>query len=712
MKCHASRTPAFSVSPLKTAILLGSVGAIYAGAAGAAEFSFGEGGKAQIDTSVSYGAAWRVEDQDKDLAAQGTYAELVSRNVRTFANKNDGDANFDNSSTPVSSTARLNVEMEIQKGNYGGFIRGNAFYDAAVMDDTYPDGNNFSNALKSNRSAYNGANADVAEYAGHRAEIMAAYVYGKYDIGSMPLDVRVGEQVLNWGEALFMTDSLNAINPLDLSRLRLPGAEVKDVLLPLPMLTASLGLTDSLSLDTFAAFDWEAYRPDAEGTYYSTDDAFAGAGADFVRVDMSTTSASGLTALYNMNAYGMSGAASMLKVLTHTRLNDVAPGDNGQMGLSLKWNVGETEIGVYAMNVHSKKPVANGVAGKAFGAASNAAACSTVRQATASTGISGITGAITCSEMTAAMAQQAVATLGGKTVYQYVYDATFAATSNTGVSISQASAAQSGVTTAVGGANAVYYLDTTQYQLVYPEDINVYGLSFSSTLGDYSVSGELAYRPKDWIIPELGDNLVAYNSVYASTIANGGSASMGAHLNDGKPISAGQTFADALEVETYNLSLVGIGSFNNGAAMIGASDLKAILELGASHIAGLKDNLDYASTASLLYIPAFGLAEGDGKDTYMDDTSWGYRLVLSATYNDVFGGVNLNPVLRFAHDVEGNSHRTGNFMEGRRSGSVGLNAIYNQALEVGLGYNTFWGAGLSNLVADRDNVTLSLKYSF
>ncbi|MFP5431045.1 MAG: DUF1302 family protein [Gammaproteobacteria bacterium] len=41
-----------------------------------------------------------------------------------------------------------------------------------------------------------------------------------------------------------------------------------------------------------------------------------------------------------------------------------------------------------------------------------------------------------------------------------------------------------------------------------------------------------------------------------------------------------------------------------------------------------------------------------------------------------------------------------------------MNAIYNNAFEVGVAYNAFWGAKASNLLADRDNVTLTLKYSF
>jgi hypothetical protein len=158
--------------------------------------------------------------------------------------------------------------------------------------------------------------------------------------------------------------------------------------------------------------------------------------------------------------------------------------------------------------------------------------------------------------------------------------------------------------------------------------------------------------------------------------------------------------------------------------------MTGVVEFGASYVPEGEDKR-YASMASLLNIPLADvpvpirglvctgpkydasscISEGPSND-YLDKLSMGYRMVLTTTYNDVFAGVTLNPVLRFAHDFKGNSHRTGNFLENRKSATVGLNAIYNQSFEVGAAYNTFWGAQSSNLLSDRDNVTLTMKYSF
>ena len=66
----------------------------------------------------------------------------------------------------------------------------------------------------------------------------------------------------------------------------------------------------------------------------------------------------------------------------------------------------------------------------------------------------------------------------------------------------------------------------------------------------------------------------------------------------------------------------------------------------------------------------------------------------------------------FAHDVEGNSIRGGNFMEDRKSATMALNGNYLQSFQFGLSYTWFWGAGLRNYLSDRDHASFSVKYAF
>lgn len=631
-----------------------------------------------LDTTVSYGTGWRMEAQDEKLATlYPNYVAAVLDNRRTFINKSDGDANFDNDSKPISSVYKITSDLELKWSDFGAFVRGTAFYDT-VLSDEFPNRSfpsNFPNPVSCNAQSTTtpaacGFPSELDDQVSHDARFLDAYVYGNFDLGGRALNVRLGEQVINWGEALFLQDGINNANPVSLSKLRLPGAEVKEALLPLPMIYASYELADSLTLEGFFEFDWDYSEADGVGTYYSTDDAFAGDGANRILVDTTGSSLQGAATLYNM--FDRNGNLSGLNtaVLTNKRETDLAVDAGGQFGLALRYSAGNTEYGLFYMNYHSHKPVAQAITGESF--------------------------AYQNGDAQAVAAVNACVGGGGA------------------------------LATCTLGVNAAHYLDTTRYQVMYPEDIQMVGLTFSTTVGDLSVSGELAYRPNDVILSELGDNLVAYNTLNAGVLANGGTATAG-EVNGGQAFGANQVISDYIEVESYNLDLVAI---NNFGPMIGADQVIGVVEVGASYIPAADDGM-YASTAALLYVdpayvpgglgnagcaapkvdPASCLSEGP-KDDYLDAVSWGYRMVLSATYNDAFAGVAVTPSIRFAHDVDGNSHRTGNFLENRKSGTVAINGVYNNALDVGVAYNAFWGAEASNLLGDRDNIALTLKYSF
>ncbi len=593
-----------------------------------------------LDTTVSYGTGWRLEDPDKRFAARYNapvsalaYQQLALAKSATMANKNDGNANFDNNSRPITSVFKFNMDLELKYENVGMFVRGTGFYDTVIMGDNINPAspNQFQNCRSLSAPTLNlsscGFSKEVADHSGNDLRFLDAYVYGNFDVGGMPLNVRAGAQVINWGEALFLQDGINSANPVSLSKLRLPGAEVKEALLPLQTLYASLGLTDNLTAEAFYQLDWDYSEADDRGTYYSTDDAFSGLGSNHILV------------------------ATQTGFVTLDRVSDKPVDGKGQFGVAFRYNMDATEFGFFFMNYHSHKPVAQ-----------------------AKTGAAGPT-----------------------------------------------------------------FLTATEYQLVYPEDIQMYGLSFSTTAGDLSFSGELAYRPKDVILSELGDNLVAYESIYGAAMqlnpafaATGGT--FGSVLNGGKKVLPGQNIQVYEELATFNLDLVSIYNFG---PTLGADGMTGVLEFGASYIPDGEDKR-YASTASLLNIPyadiagAYGAAIATGicsqptladyeagtcvsdgpSNDYLDRLSMGYRLVLTSTYNDVFAGVALTPSIRFAHDFKGNSHRTGNFLENRKAATVGLSALYNQALEVSVAYNAFWGAELSNLLGDRDNLTATVKYSF
>ncbi|MCP6330175.1 DUF1302 domain-containing protein, partial [Klebsiella pneumoniae] len=58
------------------------------------------------------------------------------------------------------------------------------------------------------------------------AQILDAFLYHNYAIDDLPGSVRLGKQVVSWGESTFILNSINSINPIDVAAFRRPGAEI------------------------------------------------------------------------------------------------------------------------------------------------------------------------------------------------------------------------------------------------------------------------------------------------------------------------------------------------------------------------------------------------------------------------------------------------------------------------------------------------------
>ena len=257
------------------------------------------------------------------------------------------------------------------------------------------------------------------------------------------------------------------------------------------------------------------------------------------------------------------------------------------------------------------------------------------------------------------------------------------------------------------GLVAVDLADDIQASRQYAEDVRMMGLSFNTTVGNASVFGELAYRPNLPIGIATTNDLLEQVLQQAPEIAQGQQVQVG-----GQTVSlANRSISNYERVEAFNTSL---GTIYNFGPSLGFDSLFGIAELASEHIRGssLKytdfrgDVLYYSGRANGSY------TSGYGRDDQINKNSYGYTLVLSGTWNDVYAGVNLSPFAVFKHDFEGNSHQTGNFIEGRKAYTVGMRASYLNSLEAEIQYTEFYGAGQNNGARDRDNIGVNVKYSF
>jgi hypothetical protein len=617
---------------LASALILAFTG-LGSSAVQAVEFQKGEW-SGSLDTTVSYGGSWRLKD-----AEPGDFGKAVN-NPLTFLldnagqraqvgrwsnNNDDAVINNRNAGDMITHTAKLTSELDLRYGrNFGAFVRFSAFYD-------------FENVGRDELSEL----AD--ERVGSDVRLLDAYVWGDHALGDRFFTWRLGQQVVSWGESTFIQGGLNVVNPVDVSKLRLAGSELKEAFEGVNMFWGSMGLTDSLSLEGFYLFEWEEIIPDPVGTYFSTNDfatpggAYAVLGFGVVPQPVNNPDLFGdVCGNFNFGASDVSLPPSLVAAgcsVSLPRLATRKADDGGQFGLALRWfaeNLGGTEFGFYYMNYHSRLPLISG---------------------------------------------------------------------------------QSVVTSPL---DPPWFL-TTGYWTEYPEDINLYGISFNTTVGTWSMGGEVSYR--DNLPLQIDDAEVLFGAL---TPLN---PLLPAPINRYKSqlgqFGPGEYIKGWHEHESWQAqtTLTKVFGPNNPFR---ANQIAFVTEVGGNYVADLPswDTLRYNGP---------GTDTGGGADYltgdfnnpvtetggFADDFSWGYRMLARFDYNNAIGAWTLSPRIAWAHDVDGTTPGPGgSFIDGRKTLTVGLGLNLLNEWVVDLAYTTYMGAGSYNLLKNRDFFAASVRYSF
>jgi len=162
--------------------------------------------------------------------------------------------------------------------------------------------------------------------------------------------------VINWGESTFIPGGINAINPVDVSALRVPGSELRDALLPVGAALFSVKTSANTSFDAYYQYDWQETKIDPVGSYFSTTD-LAGAGATKVMLGFGSAPDS-IPVGFNIpnNPVGVAVPRSA------TREGD----KSGQYGAALRLfspKLGGTEFGLYYLKYNSRLPIISAVTG-------------------------------------------------------------------------------------------------------------------------------------------------------------------------------------------------------------------------------------------------------------------------------------------------------------------------------------------------------------
>ena len=399
-----------------------------------------------------------------------------------------------------------------------------------------------------------------------------------------------------------------------------------------------------------------------------------GCGTYFSSADVAATGCNVVT-LTNL----LSDQAQMLPDvgLYITRRPDIEPSDSGQFGVSFRYfaeNLNSSEFGIYYMNYHSRIPYLGGY------------------------------------------------TSANPGVPSEVIPPGFPNPLPPFIPLSNGQ----DLGALLGGGNPQYFAE-------FPEDIELYGISFATNFAGFAVSGEVSYRPDFPVqmntteILQGAVGLAPWSTLTPIILADA------AENGWGNPISG----FDRLPVTQAQVTFIRF--FDQ---VLGASRLSFAAEIGANWVGDLPEQSVQRYGRSPIFgmgyfdpipLPSPPLPPGEfitceagnalagvappntnarncTTDGYVTDSSWGYRIRAGLTYNDVIAGINLTPSLAWSHDVDGYSPNS-NFTEDAKALSVALGAEYLNRYTASLAYTTFSG-GDYNTIVDRDFLSLSLSVSF
>jgi hypothetical protein len=293
--------------------------------ANAQAFEFDTGNpdlRARWDNTLKYSAAWRTEGKsDKLSEAQ---------------NLNDGDNNLDKGL--ISNRLDVLSEMDITYKSVGARVSGAAWYDDVYNkpNDNDADGNVNSYSVDPDHFT-----DDTRKLHGRKGELLDAFLFGRAEIGDMPVSGRIGQYAMQWGESLFygMNGIAGGMAPIDVVKgLSVPNTQFKELIRPVEQVSGQLQLTPDVTIGAYYQFEWEANRLPAAGSYFSTDDFF-GDGNERMFIGAPLFPGAQPLAFY------------------HGKDEDAK--DSGQGGMQLRWRTETVDWGFYAIRFHDKSPQLN-----------------------------------------------------------------------------------------------------------------------------------------------------------------------------------------------------------------------------------------------------------------------------------------------------------------------------------------------------------------
>ena len=242
----------------KSAWVFAGISALAVSEASALDFDTGSI-QGNVISNVTAGLGMRTKDPSCSLiGVPDSYGCGTNVNTNQWANGDNGDLNYKKNQLftgYLSLTSEVLLKMPSEDLKF--LARGTAIYDPmAQKTQTTP------------------LSDDARAQMDHRAKILDLWLEKDFAIDGESAHFRLGNQVINWGESIYAIGGINASNAVDIQTLSTPGTQLKQALLPAPMLSFASSLPGGLSTEAYYQFHWVGNTYPAVGSYWSVSNSY------------------------------------------------------------------------------------------------------------------------------------------------------------------------------------------------------------------------------------------------------------------------------------------------------------------------------------------------------------------------------------------------------------------------------------------------------
>ena len=555
----ATFSPGFRVGGLSSKATALLVALLVTGSASAVEIQSGSDAKMRWDNTFKYSTAWRLKNPSALLMSDPTL--------------DDGDRDFGKGL--ISNRVDWLSEFDISYQNFGARVSGAAWYDTVYNRSNDNNSPLTVNAVSVPQNQFTKATRDLM---GQKAELLDAFIYGKFESGESRTAAKFGKHTLLYGESLFFGGNgiANGMTPIDVIKAQaVPNSQFKEIARPVEQASVQTQINSNWGVGAYYQLKWVPHRLPAVDSYFSFNDLVGPGGERIIVADVP----------------GVGPVASFY------RGQDILAKNSGQGGMQLRYRPDGANIdyGLYAIRYNEKGPQV------------------------------------------------------------YVMP---------GVGVGPGQPADK-----IG-----------QYALVYPENVNAFGGSFSTTLGTANVAGEASLRTNAPLVSHTGVVLPI-----PGFLAD----------NDKNPLYAVGRTAHA---QVSIIDVISKSHLWESATVLGEVAWNRTLSITKNPLA-----LDPNSTRS----------------------AWGFRALFDPAYYQVLDGLDIDIPIGLGYTPSGRSSAVIGFgVEHGGDFSVGVNGDYLKVWKLSLNYTHYYGPEglLSNTTTDtryfkqdlkdRDFISFSISRTF